>query len=66
MCFLYPKSFVITSVMGIVATLYQTLADRSKLKEVIHHSDRSVPYLSMRYTNKMADCCLIQVNKSLI
>ncbi len=42
-----------------MAALNQALADRNKPKEVIHHSDRSVQYLSMRYTNKMADCGVI-------
>ena len=42
-----------------MAALNQALADRNMLKDVIHHSDRGVQYLSMRYTNKMADCGVI-------
>ena len=42
-----------------MAALNQALADRNKPKDVIHHSDCCVQYLSMRYTNKMADCGVI-------
>ena len=42
-----------------MAALNQALADRKKPKDVIHHSDRGVQYLSMRYTSSMADCGVI-------
>ncbi len=42
--------------MGTMAALNQALADRNKPKDVIHHSDRGVQYLSIRYTYSMTDC----------
>ena len=45
--------------MGTMAASNQALADRNKPKDVIHHSDRGVQYLSIRYTDKMADCGVI-------
>ena len=45
--------------MGIMAALNQALADRNKPKDVIHHSDRGVQYLSIRYTSSMTDCGVI-------
>ncbi|ERL54512.1 Mobile element protein [Psychrobacter aquaticus CMS 56] len=42
-----------------MAALNQALADRNKPKDVIHHSDRGVQYLSIRYTSSMADCAVI-------
>ena len=41
--------------MGTMAALNQALADRNNLKDVIHHSDRAVQYLSIRYTSSMTD-----------
>jgi len=43
----------------VVAALNQAIADRNHPKDVIHHSDRGVQYLSIRYTDKMADCGVI-------
>ena len=37
----------------------QAIADRNHPKDVIHHSDRGVQYLSIRYTEKMADSGMI-------
>ena len=54
-CLLYTMSFVINSIMGTMAALNQALADRNKPKDVIHHSDCGVQYLSICYTNKMAE-----------
>ena len=45
--------------MGTMAALNQALADRNKPKDVIHHSDRGVQYLSIRYTSSMTDCGVI-------
>lgn len=39
----------------VMAALNQAIEDRNNLKDVIHHSDRGVQYLSIRYTNKMID-----------
>ena len=35
--------------------LEQALHDRSDLDGLVHHSDRGVQYLSMRYTQRLAD-----------
>ncbi|MFC6205588.1 IS3 family transposase [Psychrobacter urativorans] len=43
----------------VMAALNQAIADRNNPKDVIHHSDRGVQYLSIRYTDKMADCGMI-------
>ncbi|WP_289047818.1 IS3 family transposase [uncultured Psychrobacter sp.] len=43
----------------VMAALNQAIADRNNPKDVIHHSDRGVQYLSIRYTDKMADCGVI-------
>ncbi len=43
----------------VMAALNQAIADRNKRKNVIHHSDRGVQYLSIRYTDKMADSGII-------
>jgi len=45
--------------MGTMAALNQSLADRNKPKDAIHHSDRGVQYLSIRYTSSMTDCGVI-------
>jgi transposase InsO family protein len=45
--------------MGTMAALNQALADRNKPKDVIHHSDRGVQYLSIRYTSSRTDCSVI-------
>ena len=37
----------------VMAALNQAIADRNSPKDVIHHSDRGVQYLSIRYTDKM-------------
>ena len=37
----------------VMAALNQAIADRNNPKDVIHHSDRGVQYLSIRYTDKM-------------
>lgn len=42
-----------------MAALNQVLADRNKPKDVIHHSDRGVQYLSIRHTSSRADCGVI-------
>ena len=42
-----------------MSVLNQALADRNKPKDMIHHSDRGVQYLSIRYTSSMADCGVI-------
>lgn len=36
-----------------LAALEQALHDRAMPKNVIHHSDRGVHYLSIRYTNRL-------------
>ena len=43
----------------VMAALNQAIADRNNPKDVIHHSDRGVQYLSIRYTDKMADASVI-------
>ena len=43
----------------VMAALNQAIADRDKPKDVIHHSDIGVQYLSIRYTDKMADSGVI-------
>ncbi len=43
----------------VMAALNQAIADRNHPKDVIHHSDRGVQYLSIRYTDKMSDSGLI-------
>ena len=43
----------------VMAALNQAIIDRNKLKNVIHHSDRGVKYLSIRYTDKMTDSGVI-------
>jgi transposase InsO family protein len=39
----------------VIAALNQAIVDRKNPKDVIHHSDREVQYLSIRYTDKMND-----------
>ena len=43
----------------VMAALNQAIADRNHPKDVIHHSDRGVQYLSIRYTEKRADSGVI-------
>ena len=43
----------------VMAALNQAIADRNHPKDVIHHTDRGVQYLSIRYTDKMADSGVI-------
>ena len=43
----------------VMAALNQAITDRNNPKDVIHHSDRGVQYLSIRHTEKMADCGVI-------
>ncbi|WP_413786546.1 IS3 family transposase [Psychrobacter sp. HII-4] len=43
----------------VMAALNQAIADGNHLKDVIHHSDRGVQYLSIRYTDKMCDSGII-------
>lgn len=43
----------------VIAALSQKIADKNKSKNVIHHSDRGIQYLSIRYTNKMTDSGVI-------
>jgi len=43
----------------VMAALNQAIADRNNPKDVIHHSDRGIQYLSIRYTEKMADSGVI-------
>ena len=43
----------------VMAALNQAIADRNHPKDDIHHSDRGVQYLSIRYTDKMADSGVI-------
>ena len=43
----------------VMAALNQAIADRYKPKDVIHHSDRGVQYLSIRYTDRMAEAGVI-------
>ena len=42
-----------------MAALNQAIADRNHPKDVIHHSDRGVQYLSIRYTSRMTDSGVI-------
>ncbi|MGP5231725.1 integrase core domain-containing protein, partial [Psychrobacter celer] len=42
-----------------MAAFNQAIAYRNNPKNVIHHSDQGVQYLSIRYTDKMADCGMI-------
>ena len=42
-----------------MAALNQAMTDRVNPKDVIHHSDRGVQYLSIRYTEKMVDSGVI-------
>ena len=37
----------------VMSALNQAIADRNNPKDVIHHSDRGVQYLSIRYTDKI-------------
>ena len=39
----------------VLDALEQALHDRGMPKNVIHHSDRGVQYLSIRYTNRLAN-----------
>ena len=43
----------------VMSALNQAIADRNNPKDVIHHSDRGVQYLSIRYTDKMTDSGVI-------
>ena len=43
----------------VMAALNQAIAYRNNPKDVIHHSDRGVQYLSIRYTDKMTDSGVI-------
>ena len=43
----------------VMAALNQAIADRNSPKDVIHHSDRGVQYLSIRYTSRMTDSGVI-------
>ena len=43
----------------VIAALNQVIIDRNKPKNVIHHSDRGVQYLSIRYTDRMTDSGII-------
>ena len=43
-----------------MAELNQAIIDRSNPKDMIHHSDRGVQYLSIRYTDKMTDSGVIK------
>ena len=43
----------------VIAALNQAMADRNDPKDVIHHSDRGVQYLSIRYTSRMTDSGII-------
>ena len=43
----------------VIAALNQAIADRNNPKDVIHHSDRGVQYLSIRYTSRMTDSGVI-------
>ena len=39
----------------VMVALNQAITERSNPKDVIHHSDRGVQYLSIRYTDKVKD-----------
>ncbi|MBP2280744.1 transposase InsO family protein [Psychrobacter sp. PL19] len=43
----------------VLDALKQALSDRNKPKDVIHHSDRGVQYLSIRYTDRMTESGVI-------
>jgi putative transposase len=43
----------------VIAALNQAIVDRNNPKDVIHHSDQEVQYLSIRYTDKMTDSGVI-------
>ena len=43
----------------VMTVLNQEIIDRNKPKNVIHHSDRGVQYLSIRYTSRMTDSGII-------
>ena len=43
----------------VMAALNQAIADRNNPKDVVHHSDRGIQYLSIRYTDKMTDSGVI-------
>ena len=43
----------------VMVALNQAITDRNNPKDVIHHSDRGVQYLSIRYTDKMKDSGVI-------
>ena len=43
----------------VMAALNQAIVNRNKPKNLIHHNDRGVQYLSIRYTSKMADSSII-------
>ncbi len=43
----------------VMAALNQAIADRNNPKDVIHHSDRGVQYLSIRYTSRIRDSGII-------
>ena len=45
--------------MGCVFYLNQAIVDRNNPKVVIHHIDRGVHYLSIRYTDEMTDSGVI-------
>ena len=43
----------------VMAALNQAITGRKNPKEVIYHSDRGVQYLSIRYTDRMAESGVI-------
>jgi len=43
----------------VMAALNQAIVHRDKPKDVIHHSNRGVQYLSIRYTSRMTDSGII-------
>ncbi len=43
----------------VMAALEQPIADKNKPKDIIHHSDRGIQHLSIRYTDKMTDFGII-------
>jgi len=43
----------------VMAVLNQAIADRNNPKDVIHHSDLGVKYLSIRYISRMRDSGII-------
>ena len=40
----------------VMAALNQAIADRNNPKDIVHHSDRGVQYLSICYIDKIDDC----------